>query len=123
MDIRDILVVEDDLIIQLFIIRTLERAGYKVVGEARTGNKTLEILESVRPDIILMDIGLVGDMDGVDTASHIYDRYRIPLIFITGNADEATIKRAKNANPIAFIFKPIDEHHLVNRLEEIKNTI
>lgn len=123
MDIRDILVVEDDLIIQLFIIRTLERAGYKVVGEARTGNKTLEILESVRPDIILMDIGLVGDMDGVDTASHIYDRYRIPLIFITGNADEATIKRAKNANPIAFIFKPIDEHHLVNRLEEIKNSI
>ena len=120
MELEKIFVVEDDLIIQLFITKTLEWAGYSVVGEARSGKETLELLEGVKPDLILMDISFVGNMDGIETAHEINNRYNIPLIFMTGNADEATIERARQADPLGFIFKPIDENHLINKLRELK---
>lgn len=119
MEPKKIFVVEDDLIIQLFITKTLEWAGYEVVGDARSGKDTLALLENVKPDLILMDISLVGDMDGIETAHEVNKRYQIPLIFMTGNADEATIERARTANPKGFIFKPIDENHLLKKLEEL----
>lgn len=119
MEVRKIFVVEDDLIIQLFITKTLERAGYEVVGDARSGKDTLALLENVKPDLILMDISLVGDMNGVETAHEVNNRHQIPVVFMTGNADDATIEKAKETNPLGFIFKPIDENHLLKKLEEL----
>lgn len=118
MAIEKIFIVEDDLIIQLFISRTLERAGYEIVGDARSGKDTLALLENVKPDLILMDISLVGDMSGIDTTHVINETYNIPVVFMTGNADQATLEKAREANPRGFIFKPIDENHLLKKLKE-----
>ena len=117
MNAKKILVVEDDLIIQLFIEFTLKKIGVEVVGLARSGDETLKLLSNVKPDLILMDIGLIGDKDGIQTAEIIKSEFKIPFIFMTGNSDESTLLRAKHAEPIGFIFKPMDEYGLISKLQ------
>src|SRR5688572_18954522 len=112
MNAKKIFVVEDDLIIQLFIEYTLKKIGLEVVGLARSCDETIKLLSNVKPDLILLDIGLVGDKDGIETAKIINADFKIPFIFMTGNTDESTLKRAKDAQPVGFIFKPMDEHGL-----------
>ncbi len=112
MEGKKIFIVEDDMIIQMFIERILENLGLDIVGEARTGDEVLAFLESNRPDFILMDIGLAGDKDGIETAEIINEKYQIPIIFLTGNSDKSTLARANKTNPIGFINKPIDETSL-----------
>lgn len=126
MELRKILVVEDDLIIQLFICKTLERAGYEVLGEARSGEEAFEMLNHKTPDIILLDISLIGPLSGIDIAHIVNEKYKIPFIFMTGNSDESTLEKAKEADPLGFIFKPIDDNHLLKKLKgfeeaDIKN--
>ena len=118
--IENILVVEDDMIIQMFLNMIIKNAGFKVVGEARTCEEVLKMATELKPDLILMDIGLAGDKDGVETAKLLNKSQNIPIIFITGNSDEATIARAQKANPIDFIFKPINENSLRNKLLKFK---
>lgn len=122
MGIGKILVVEDDLIIQLFICKTLERAGYEVIGEARSGQEAFEILSRNTPDLILLDISLVGPLSGIDIAHIVNGKYKIPFIFMTGNSDESTLEKAKEADPLGFIFKPIDDNHLLKKLKEFEET-
>ena len=114
MEGKKIFIVEDDMIIQMFIERILGNLGLDIVGEARTGDETLAFLENNRPDFILMDIGLAGDKDGIETAEIINEKYQIPIIFLTGNSDKPTLARANKTNPIGFINKPIDEASLKN---------
>ena len=111
---KKIFIVEDDMIIQMFIERILANLGLEVMGEARTGDETLAFLKNNTPDFILMDIGLAGDKDGVETAEIINELYQIPIIFLTGNSDKPTLERANKTNPIGFINKPIDEASLKN---------
>ncbi|MFT5778287.1 MAG: response regulator of citrate/malate metabolism [Crocinitomicaceae bacterium] len=116
MAIEKIVVVEDDMIIQMFIARVLQTAGFKVVGEARKCSQVLIIVEETKPDLILMDIGLSGDKDGIETAEILMEKFDIPIIFITGNSDAYTLNRAKKVNPVGIIFKPIDENQLRERI-------
>ena len=116
METKKILVVEDDMIIQMFISRVISSLEFEVVGEARKCSEVLELVKSKAPDLILMDIGISGEKDGIDTAEIVNVDYPTPIIFITGNSDEATISRAKKANPVDFIFKPIDEDRLRNQI-------
>lgn len=109
---KKIFIVEDDMIIQMFIERILGNLGLDIIGEARTGDETLAFLETNRPDFILMDIGLAGNKDGIETAEIINQKYQIPIIFLTGNSDKPTLARAQKTNPIGFINKPIDEASL-----------
>jgi CheY-like chemotaxis protein len=107
---KKIFIVEDDMIIQMFIERILNNLGLEVIGEARSGDEILDFLETTeQPDFILMDIGLAGDKDGIETAQIINSNYNIPIIFLTGNSDKSTLERAQKTNPIGFINKPIDE--------------
>ncbi|MCH2021160.1 MAG: response regulator [Saprospiraceae bacterium] len=115
---KRIFIVEDDMIIQMFIERILGNLGFEIMGEARTSAETLAFLENNKPDFILMDIGLAGDKDGVETAEIINDLYEIPIIFLTGNSDKPTLERAKKTNPIGFINKPIDEATFKNVMLE-----
>jgi len=119
MSSKKILVVEDDLIIQLFIEFTIKKVGFEVVGSARSCNEAIEILKKTKPDFILLDIGLIGNKDGIDTAEIINSEFKIPFIFMTGNTDEATLNRAKKANPLGFIFKPMDEYGLISNLKAL----
>lgn len=119
MGVERILIAEDDMIIQMFLSRVLTSAGYTIVGEARNSSQVLQLAEEHQPDLILLDIGLEGPKDGVETAEELNKISRIPFLFLTGNSDECTIERGKRAGPIGFVFKPIDEMRLIDVIKSI----
>ena len=114
-----ILIVEDEFIIQMFITRILTKNGMIVTDEVSTSDKVLLSIENALPDLILMDIGINGMKDGIQTAEMINEKYQIPIIFITGNSDISTFKRAQAANPLGIIYKPIDEVGLISNISDL----
>jgi response regulator of citrate/malate metabolism len=121
--ILKLFIIEDDFIIQFYIERIAQKIGYEITGKARSFAETLELLKNDKPDLILLDIGLQGEKDGVDTAEIINRDYQIPFVFMTGNSDQFTIDRAEKTKPLGFIYKPIDEYGLIEKLVEFKNRI
>ncbi|MFT5860598.1 MAG: DNA-binding NarL/FixJ family response regulator [Flavobacteriaceae bacterium] len=118
-----ILIAEDDMIIQMFISGIIKSAGFQIAGEARKGHQVLALSKEKMPDLVLMDIGLSGEIDGIETAKLLRDSHSIPVLFITGNSDEATIKRAEEAEPIGFIFKPLNERLLIEKIHLFQETL
>ena len=112
-----ILVVEDEKIISLDLQRRLEKFGYQVVGLAATGNDAVDKARSLLPDIILMDIMLGGDIDGIDAAKLVKQELGIPVIFLTAFADEKTLARAKEAEPYGYVLKPFKERELYTTID------
>lgn len=112
-----ILIAEDEMLIAADIARVIGKAGYEVAGISTRGEDVLKVVESTRPDIVLMDIALRGKMDGIETAMHILKEHQIPVIFVTSNADEGTFQRAKAAKPYAFIGKPFRETDISRAIE------
>jgi diguanylate cyclase (GGDEF)-like protein/PAS domain S-box-containing protein len=112
-----ILIVEDEKIISLDLQRRLEKFDYNVVGLCTTGTEAVDKTGEFLPDIILMDIMLAGDIDGIDAAKHIKDQYQIPVIFLTAYADEKTLERAKEAEPFGYILKPFKEKELYTTID------
>jgi two-component system, response regulator PdtaR len=121
MKLEKIMVIEDDMIIQLFISKGIKNAGFEITGLARSCQKALELLAKTKPDLILMDIGIAGDKDGIETAVLINKDYDIPIIFMTGNSDCLTTEKAKATNPIDILLKPIDEARLKGKLLQLKD--
>lgn len=113
----NILIVEDDMLVGTHISMLLTQAGYEVSGILTQGEMVLEQLKTVRPDLILMDIKLKGELDGIDTAKQVYQSFKIPVIFLTANSDSATFERAKEAYPIAFMGKPFKALDLTRAIE------
>jgi two-component system, response regulator PdtaR len=107
-----ILVVEDEFFISLHIKEVLETLGHVVVAIAISADDAVNIASSERPDVVLMDIRLVGPRDGIDAAREIQSRLGIGSIFVTANTDPETRKRAQAIKPIAFLEKPLTEHRL-----------
>lgn len=112
-----ILVVEDEIIIADDICDTLEELGYEVLEPAISYTEALERLEEEQPDFALLDIQLAGRRDGIDLAWKIVDEYKIPFIFLTSNADAATLERAKKVNPSAYLLKPFNKNDLYTSIE------
>lgn len=121
MKLEKILVIEDDMIIQLFIRKVLKDEGFEIVGLGRSCKQALELVSKTKPDLILMDIGISGEKDGVETAELINKNFNIPIMFMTGNSDIFTTKRALKTNPIDILVKPIDETALKNKFYQLKN--
>jgi DNA-binding LytR/AlgR family response regulator len=117
MENAKILIVEDEIIIAADISMMLGNLGYDVTGIIPRGEDALKSIEGTRPDLILMDVSLKGSMDGVETALLIQEKYQIPLIFLTANADDNTFARAKAAQPYAFISKPFRQSDLNRTIE------
>lgn len=113
----NILVVEDESIVSKDIQHSLKKLGYNVVGAAATGEKALELVRSERPDIVLMDIMLKGEMNGIETAEIIRNELAIPVIFLTAYADESTLAKAKVTEPYGYIIKPFKEIDLHTSIE------
>jgi len=113
----NILVVEDESIVSKDIQHSLKKLGYHVVGAAATGEKALELVRSERPDIVLMDIMLKGDMNGIETAEIIRNELSIPVVFLTAYADESTLAKAKVTEPYGYIIKPFKEIDLHTSIE------
>jgi len=123
MGLKRILIVEDDMIIQMFLNKIITSLGFDVVGEARTCEQALQKVNDLKPEIILMDIGIAGDKDGIITTQLINQSHEIPVLFLTGNSDESTLNRAKSVNPAGFVFKPINENHLKTKLFELNELL
>ena len=114
---ENILIVEDERIIAIDLQRRLEKFGYHVTAIAATGTQALESIEAQLPDIILMDIMLAGDMDGIQTAEIVKERHEIPVLFLTAFSDEKTLERAKHVEPVGYILKPFKEKELYTSID------
>jgi len=112
-----ILVVEDEMVISLEITATLRRLGYEVVGQAITGADAVRLTDEVDPDLILMDIRLKGDMDGIEAASRIHERNDQPVIFLTAHSDDVTLERAIAVSPSGYLIKPFKDRELYSSIE------
>ncbi len=113
----NILVVEDESIVSKDIQNSLKKMGYNVVGSAMTGEKAIEIANAEKPDLVLMDIMLKGEMNGIQAAEKIKKDLSIPVIFLTAYADEATLSKAKVTEPHGYIIKPFKEIDLHTSIE------
>jgi len=111
-----ILIVEDDMIIAADVSMQLTKLGYEVIGINIRGEDALKTIESNRPDIILMDIVLKGEMNGIEAAKIILRDDQIPVVFLTSNSDDATFQQAISAMPYAFISKPFQKADLERTL-------
>lgn len=108
-----ILIVEDEAILALDISNRLSDRNYEIAGVAPTVNRAIQLIEENDIiDLILIDITLGGDQDGIELAQIINERYGIPFIFLTAHADEHLVQRAKNVAPYAYILKPFNEQQV-----------
>ena len=112
-----ILIVEDEGIIANDLKVSLVALGYDVVSAASSGRSAINLAKKFSPELVIMDIELKGDMDGIDAASFINSKYDIPIIFLTAHSEENILEKAKNANPFAYILKPFDEKGLRSTIE------
>jgi DNA-binding LytR/AlgR family response regulator len=112
-----ILVVEDEMIIAAKISMQLTSLGYEVTGILPRGEQAIDQVKENKPDIILMDINLKGNLDGIETATLLQKQYNFPIIYLTANADEPTFNRAKSTRPYAFISKPFKQLDLQRAIE------
>jgi len=113
----NIYIVEDEPLIAEDIAANVEDLGYHVSGIADNALDAMADLAADPPDIVLLDINLEGDIDGVALAWKISEKLKIPFIFITSHADKGTIERVKATNPAGFIVKPFDERDLRSNIE------
>ncbi len=112
MDKVQILVVEDEAIVSMDLRYKLESLGYIVPAEISSGEAAVDAASRLRPDVVLMDIRLSGEMDGIDAAEEIRRRFNIPVIYVTSHANEDTLARAKRTEPSGYILKPFFDAEL-----------
>jgi len=116
-----VLIVEDEVIVSTLIEDTLENYGYTVVGKATNGADAIRITDETLPDIILMDIYIEGDMDGIMTAETISEKHDIPIVYLTAYSDRETIERAIKTKPFGYMIKPFTPVELYASLEAVIN--
>ena len=107
-----IVVVEDDAIVAHDLQRTLTRWGYYVPAIATSATEALDRMANADPDLVLMDIHLRGDVDGIEAAERVQSRHSVPVVFLTAHSDDATLRRAKNTSPYGYVLKPFEEREL-----------
>ncbi|HUT98265.1 MAG TPA: PAS domain S-box protein [bacterium] len=112
-----VLVVEDEMIVARDIENRLNNLGYTVVGLASTGEEAVRTAIGAIPDLVLMDIMLKGEMDGIQAAERINRELDIPVVYLTAYADETTLERAKITGPFGYIVKPFEQRGLHTTIE------
>ena len=117
MPARRILIVEDEPIVAINLHEQLEDLGYQPVGPAASGEAAITLAGELRPDLVLMDIQLEGDLDGIAAAREIRKRFQIPSLIVSAFSEDATLERAKLAEPLGYILKPIKGRELKANIE------
>jgi|GEM_PF-2103929 len=112
-----ILIVEDERITAEDIKHTLEKYGYRITSIVSTAAAAIIKTAEEQPDLVLMDIVLKGKGDGIEAASHIYQKLHIPVVYLTAYSDEETLKRAKISQPFGYVLKPFEERELYSNIE------
>lgn len=117
MNSAKILITEDEVLIAREIEMTLQEMGYVVAGIASDGQTALEQVAKTKPDLVLMDIVIPGDVDGIETADQIRVRFQIPVVFLTAYADADTLQRAKITEPFGYVLKPFQPQELHSAIQ------
>lgn len=112
-----ILVVEDNPMFALMLSGLLQREGYQVVGTVDNGPAALALFRSQPVDLVLMDVNIRGDLDGIQTAAQLLDIRPVPLIYLTAHTDRDTLERAKTTYPSAYITKPFTNESVQTAIE------
>ncbi len=113
----NILIVEDESIVAKDIAQSLKKLGYNVLETVNSGEAAVIVADEKKPDLVLMDIMLKGEMSGIDAANFIHEKNNIPVIFLTAYADESTLSKAKISEPYGYIIKPFKEIDLHSNIE------
>jgi PAS domain S-box-containing protein len=112
-----ILIVEDEGIVARETEYRLKDLGYNICGLAASGAEAIKKADKSRPDVVLMDIMLKGEMDGIEAAEQIHSKFSIPVVYVTAHADETTLQRAKRTEPMGYLLKPFNERELHAAIE------
>ncbi len=112
-----ILIVEDEGIVARETEFRLKDLGYTVCGIVASGAEAIKKAEKARPDVVLMDIMLKGEMDGIEAAEQIHSKLSVPVVYVTAHADETTLQRAKRTEPMGYLLKPFNERELHAAIE------
>lgn len=112
-----ILVVEDEQLVADDLRETLEFLGFEVAALAATGEEAIDYVVSCQPDLVLMDIRLEGEMDGIEASETIQSTYKVPVVYLTANADRPTLERVKGTHPYGYILKPFNEATLSTTID------
>lgn len=113
---KKILIVEDDMIISMVLERMILKIGHEVINKVITGKGAIESALELKPDLILMDIQLKDDIDGISAMQKIRETSDVHVIYITGNSDQYNLSRAKKTNFVDYLVKPIQMSHLRNSI-------
>jgi signal transduction histidine kinase len=126
-----ILIVEDESVATWYLEEALEIIGHQVVASVVSGEEAIQLAQETHPDLVLMDIRLQGEMDGIVAAEQIYSEFDIPVVYLTAHADDSTLSRAIITNPFGYLIKPFQERevhttiemalHRYSREKDIKN--
>ncbi|MBN1167956.1 MAG: response regulator [Methanospirillaceae archaeon] len=114
---KKILTVEDEAVNSIVLEKTLRELGYDVAGNAFDAEEAIAMARDEKPDLILMDIRIQGEKDGIEAAKEIYALYNIPIIYLTAHSDDETIKRAVESGPFGYLIKPFKEKELYSNIE------
>jgi DNA-binding LytR/AlgR family response regulator len=112
-----ILIVEDEMLIAANIANQLDAFGYEIIGIIPRGEEAIKVVQNEKPDLVLMDINLKGEIDGIETAKRIQQEGQIPIIYLTANNDDENFNRAKATHPYGFLSKPFKRLDLQRALE------
>lgn len=104
-----VLLVEDDNVMAKIAEMRLNSLGYEMCGRATTAAEAIALVVNKKPDIVLMDINIKGNVDGIDTAHMIKNAFDIPVVYLTSHTDGPVLERAKATNPDGFITKPLKD--------------
>lgn len=107
-----IVVVEDENVVAMDLVSSLERLHYRVAGVASSGEEAVALAERSRPGLVLMDIHLRGALDGIQAGQQIHERLAIPVVYLTAYSDQATLDRARVTHPFGYVLKPFEEREL-----------
>ncbi len=113
-----IMIVEDEILIAMNMKSDLIGMGYEICKFVTTGEDAIKNAEHEKPDVVLMDIILNGEINGIEAAGEIRSRYGIPIIFITGCDDEGTRRLAEDVGPVEFFIKPVGPEDLRSAIEK-----
>lgn len=115
---KNVLIVEDDMIISMVLERMILKLGHNVVNKVITGQEAIDCTSELNPDLILMDIQLKDNIDGISAMQEIRKKSDVQVIYITGNSDQYNLTRAKETKFVDYLVKPIQMSHLKNSINK-----
>lgn len=118
-----ILIVEDEVVVAMYIEAVLASFGFEVVGTVTNGDDAQQLVKNTNPDLILMDINIEGDYDGIETTRRIKSFSKIPVIFVSAYIDRETKERARDTEPAGYLVKPFKNKDLREIIEQTLKSI